>query len=491
MNPSIFSRAARFTDRTAISDEHGDHDYGRLLEAGRALASALAGGKPGRRVAFLAEPGLEWASTLWGVWLSGGVAVPLSSLHPVPELEYALENSDADVLIGSAGFEDRLRPLARKQGLEFLSWSAAAAGRQVELPAVDVAWPAMILYTSGTTSRPKGAVTTHRQIEAQIASLVNAWEYNSRDRLLHVLPLHHLHGILNALLCPLWVGAAVEMAPRFDAADVWRRIARGGITLFMAVPTVYVRLIAFWENAAPAAREEMSRAAGKLRLMVSGSAALPVGILEKWRRITGQTLLERYGMTEIGMALSNPLAGPRIPGAVGSPLPGVDLRLVGEDGGPVDPGVPGEIQVKAPSVFLEYWRNPAATAAAFTADGWFKTGDIAAAEEGVFRILGRDGVDIIKTGGYKISALEIEEVMRTHPGVEDCAVVGLADPEWGQVSAAAVTPKPGISLGPDELKTFLKAELAPYKIPKRYLLTATLPRNAMGKIVKKAVADMF
>jgi malonyl-CoA/methylmalonyl-CoA synthetase len=272
---------------------------------------------------------------------------------------------------------------------------------------------AMILYTSGTTSRPKGVVTTHANIAAQITSLVAAWEWSADDRIVLCLPLHHVHGILNVVCCALWSGAICEMLPRFNANVVWDRIASSGLTLFMAVPTIYVRLIAAWEAASPDRRVELSHTCTKLRLMVSGSAALPVSTLERWRQISGHTLLERYGMTEIGMALSNPLHGKRVPGSVGMPLPCVEVQLVAENGNPVPPGIAGEIEVRGPNVFMEYWDKPSATRDAFR-DGWFRTGDTAVVEKGVYRILGRTSIDILKTGGHTVSALEIEEVLRAH-----------------------------------------------------------------------------
>ena len=220
----------------------------------------------------------------------------------------------------------------------------------------------MILYTSGTTSRPKGVVTTHANIEAQIRSLVGAWGWTADDHILHVLPLHHVHGIVNVLLCALWAGATCEILPSFDERVVWERFVRGGLTLFMAVPTIYVKLIAAWEGADAQEQARMSQACRGLRLTVSGSAALPVSVFEKWRAISGHTMLERYGMTEIGMALSNPLVGERRPGSVGHPLPGVVARLVDETGGEISgEGIPGEIQIQGPGVFLEYWRKPEAT----------------------------------------------------------------------------------------------------------------------------------
>jgi malonyl-CoA/methylmalonyl-CoA synthetase len=349
----------------------------------------------------------------------------------------------------------------------------------------------LVLYTSGTTSQPKGAVLTHAALQAQVESLVEAWGWRADDRLLHVLPLNHTHGLVNALLCPLWSGAVSELAPGFDAAAVWARLASGEITVFMAVPTMYQRLIAAWEAAGPADRRGWADGARALRLTVSGSAALPVPVFERWRQISGQALLERYGMTEIGMALSNPLSGDRRPGTVGVPLPGVEVRVVAEDGGEAADGEPGEIVVRSPGAFREYWDRPAETAAAWLADGWFSTGDVAVRTDGVVRILGRRSVDIIKTGGEKVSALEIEDVLRTHPAVQDCAVVGLPDEEWGECVTAAVVPQAGAALALDDLRDWARARLAPAKLPRRLVVVADLPRSPLGKVSKPTLVRML
>jgi len=280
------------------------------------------------------------------------------------------------------------------------------------------------------------------------------------------------------------------MLPGFDADDVWGRIEGSDLTLFMAVPTIYAKLVAAWEKMSPDRQRSVSQACGILRLMVSGSAALPVPMFERWQEITGHTLLERYGMTEIGMALSNPLHGRRLPGHVGLPLPGVEVRRVDEAGEAVAADDAAEIEIRGPGVFLEYWRQPAATRAAFR-DDWFRTGDIAVVEEGSYRILGRRSVDIIKTGGFKVSALEIEAVLREHPAIRDCAVVGLADPEWGQRVGAAVILRAGALLPLEELRTWAKERLAAYKVPSRLLVLEALPQNAMGKVTKPALAEIF
>jgi malonyl-CoA/methylmalonyl-CoA synthetase len=287
-------------------------------------------------------------------------------------------------------------------------------------------------------------------------------------------------------LCALWSGAVCEMPRSFDAARVWHRFLEGGLTLFMAVPTIYVKLIAGYDAVSSDRQRAMRDCCRQFRLMVSGSAALPVSTFARWQEISGHALLERYGMTEIGMALSNPLRGERRPGTVGQPLPGVEVRLVTEDGAITREG-PGMIEVRGPGVFREYWQRPDATRGSFKGD-WFLTGDVAVLEDAYYRILGRNSIDIIKTGGYKISALEIEEVLRTHPDVSDCAVVGLEDAEWGERVCAAVV---GGTANAEELQSWLAERLAPYKLPRRWVRVDELPRNAMGKVTKPDVKRLF
>ena len=490
---SLIVRARQHGDRTAIVDSQGGFTYHELLDASSRVAGALLDNRADlaeERVAFLVTPGFPWVAVQWGIWRAGGVAVPLPLNSTRSELEYFIDDTRASTLILDADGKTLLAPIAGARGLRSWSCEAVLAQATAQLPEVASARRAMILYTSGTTSRPKGVVTTHANITAQITSLVEAWEWSSDDRIVLCLPLHHVHGIINVVSCALWSGATCEMLPRFDANGAWERIASGSVTLFMAVPTVYVRLIAAWEAASPERRAALSAACKKLRLMVSGSAALPVTTLERWNEITGHILLERYGMTEIGMALSNPYRGIRIPGSVGTPLPTVEIQLVGESGEPVALGAPGEIEVRGPSVFHEYWGKPEATANAFR-DGWFRTGDTAVVENGSYRILGRTSIDIIKTGGHKVSALEIEEALREHPAIVECAVVGVPDEEWGERVAAAVVLGGGDALDLPSLRAWGKDLLASYKLPSRLLLLDALPRNAMGKVMKPAVAGLF
>src|SRR5688500_15010631 len=355
-------------DRVAIISDGQRYTYDDLDDASRRVAGALLADNEDlnqTRVAFLVAPGFAYAAIQRGVWRAGGVAVPLAVSHPAAELEYVIRDASASVIVADAAFRDVVAPLARSARARFLPAEQAMRASPADgLPHLGSSRRALIIYTSGTTGRPKGVVTTHEIIGAQIASLVNAWGWSPSDHLLLVLPLHHVHGIINGLGCALAVRAVCEMPARFDTEAVWDRLASGEVTVFTAVPTIYHRLIASWDAAPPAERVRRSEGVRRLRLMMSGSAALPVQTLERWRDITGHTLLERYGMTEVGMALSNPLDGQRRPGSVGTPLPGVDVRVVDDEGMPVDEGSPGELEVRGPSVFREYWQRPEETAAA-------------------------------------------------------------------------------------------------------------------------------
>jgi malonyl-CoA/methylmalonyl-CoA synthetase len=492
-NLPLIARARQHGPRTCIVDQQGTFTYDDLLQASVQVASALLAGREDlreQRVAFLLTPGFSWVATQWGIWRAGGVAVPLPLNTPRPELEYLIDNTAASTLVFGTSTDTVIEAIAKTRGLRAISYHELAASPIVSPPQIAVERRAMILYTSGTTSRPKGVVTTYTNIAAQITSLVEAWEWSSDDRILLCLPLHHVHGIINVVGCALWSGASCDMLPRFDAAAVWDRIEAGRLTLFMAVPTVYARLIAAWEAAAPHRQALLRHACSSLRLMVSGSAALPVSTLQRWKQITGHTLLERYGMTEIGMALSNPLHGERVPGSVGTPLPGVEVQLMDDDGKPAAPGTPGAIEVRGPAVFAEYWANRDATREAFR-DGWFLTGDTAVVENGKYRILGRTNIDILKTGGHKVSALEIEEALRQHPAIAECSIIGLPDSEWGERVAAAVVLNENHTLDLQSLRTWGRELLAVHKLPSRLVILDALPRNAMGKVMKPALAPLF
>ena len=503
MSLPLFERARRRGERRAVEAPEGTFAYGDLVRTADAVAARLLDGRGDlaeARVCFLVPPGWGYVALQWGTWRAGGIAVPMAVSHPPAELAHVLDDARPELVVVHPELAGRITQVAAARGIpvrldtDLVPPKAdSATEAEVALPQLAPARACMMLYTSGTTGRPKGAVITHGNVQAQVESLSEAWAWSAEDRILLHLPLHHVHGIVNVLTTSLWNGATCEILPGFDPGAVWGRLASGELTLYMAVPTVYRRLIEAWESADGPTRAAWSEGARRCRLMVSGSAALPVPTLERWEAITGHRLLERYGMTEIGMALSNPLDGERRPGYVGRPLPGVQVRVVDDRDREVTPGTPGHVQVRGATVFARYWDRPEETAASFTADGWFRTGDQAVVEDGAYRILGRSSVDILKTGGEKISALEVEDVLRSHPAVLDCAVVGVPDAVWGDRVCAAVVPRVAgtASASAEELRAFARAHLAPYKVPKEIAIVAELPRNAMGKVTKPSVRALF
>ncbi|XP_026974751.1 malonate--CoA ligase ACSF3, mitochondrial isoform X3 [Sagmatias obliquidens] len=519
-----FRRALGFGDRIALVDQHGSHTYKDLYSRSLCLSREICRlrGCADRdlreeRVSLLCSNDVSFVVAQWATWMSGGIAVPLCRKHPQAQLEYFIRDSRSSVVLAGLEHVELLSPVVQKLGVPLLPLpptvyhGAAEDPGEGRLPEWD--WRdrgAMIIYTSGTTGRPKGVLSTHQNIRAMVTGLVRKWAWTKDDVILHVLPLHHVHGVVNKLLCPLWVGATCVMLPEFSAQLVWEKFLSSEtprINVFMAVPTIYSKLMDYYDKHFTHPHvQDFVRAVceEKVRLMVSGSAALPLPVLEKWKGITGHTLLERYGMTEIGMALSNPLTAARLPGSVGTPLPGVEVRIVSEnlqkDGYPyvvhaegneedtkVTPGFEekeGELLVRGPSVFREYWDKPEETKTAFTSDGWFKTGDTAVFKDGNYWIRGRTSVDIIKSGGYKVSALEVERLLLAHPSITDVAVIGVPDVTWGQRVTAVVTLREGHSLSHRELKEWASGVLAPYAVPSELLLVEEIPRNQMGKVNK-------
>lgn len=467
-------------DSTAVLDDSGAHSYASIARHAYGIAAAL-GDRSKSRVAILVSPGADFVASLVGAWLAGACVVVLSPLHPPAETSYFLADSHADAILVSP---DLAAGLATNElvRLDPKAIARATSFDASKLPSADA--DALQLYTSGTTGKPKGAVLSHANLDANTSALESAWGMTSEDRLLHVLPLHHTHGLVVALLTTLRARGVVHMLPAFDARRVWTEMEAASV--FMAVPTIYTKLLAAYDRASVDTQEKWMYHARTLRLATSGSAALPVGVATQWRQITGKIPLERYGMTEIGMALSNPLEGSeRKAGFVGKPLPSVDVKIAGDTN-------EGELWVRGPSVFHRYFEREEATRASFedAGDGglpWFKTGDtVSRAPDCTFKILGRSSVDILKSGGYKLSALEIEEVVRELEAVAEVAIVGVPDDEWGDRVVACVVPKPGYAseCTTENVRDFCKQKLAVYKVPKNVLVLDALPRNAMGKVVK-------
>ena len=491
----LVSVALANADKVAIIDDSGPTTYRQLVDRAERVSHALLGDDTDlneRRIAYLVDPSALWVVAQWGIARAGGICVPLLGRLPDAELAYILEDSGADVLVSDRTNQDRMAALADRMGIGFGVVEDMMIGDGVAvLPELSPDRGCIIMYTSGSTGKPKGVVWTQRSLMNQIDVLTKAWGWESDDVSLLVLPLHHVHGVVNVVTSTLLAGATCRIPSKFDADTIWHELVESDISVFMAVPTIYHRLIAAWDGAAPAEQSRRSEAAHGLRLMISGSAALPVSVLDRWREISGHTLLERYGMTELGMVLSNSLDGERVPGAVGRPLPTVDTRIVDDGGVELDAPASGHLQVRGPSVFREYWGRGEQTRDAFDED-WFITGDVVSIDEdGIYRILGRDSVDMIKTGGEKVSALEIEDLLREHDVISECAVVGIPDPEWGERVAAAVVIDDGAVLELAELRDWARDRMAPFKMPTLLMVVPELPRNAMGKVVKPSVVAAF
>lgn len=356
-------------------------------------------------------------------------------------------------------------------------------------------------------------VLSHKNLHVQTETLLTAWRWTEDDVILHTLPLHHIHGTVNALFCPLFIGATTVMLPKFSAKDVWSHFLGSHesdkISVFMAVPTIYAKLIEEFENSLSTRQEAVKTELQKyVRLMVSGSAPLPEPLYNKWLEISGHRLLERYGMTEIGMCLSNEYDSNREPGYVGLPLPGVSVRLANNEGDnyttllecsnengtckfdrKIEENVSGQLLVKGENVFREYYNKPEITRNEFLDEVWFKTGDLCeySVEKNKFKMLGRSSVDIIKSGGYKISALQIETQLLAHPGLKECVVVGVKDDTYGERIAAVVVPSEGTEITLESLKTFAADKMPKYCLPTLLKVVDSIPKNAMGKVNKKDI----
>jgi len=540
----IYRLAYQWPNKIAVIDKSGEHTYSSIFNSSIALSKILdksLHGEVQERVAILCPNDASYVIAQWASWMSGQIVVPLSPHHPSSMLTYFLNDSDSKVILTTSQFEDIVRPLAENLEQKYLlleehitlnfkplGKTSFEENEKVEMLSINsnindeqyFNSNAMIIYTSGSTGPPKGVLLTHKNLNSQINCLKIAWGWTNKDVILHALPLNHIHGIVNALMCPLYSGAKCVMLPKFNAADVWTWLLAVEqyygyrVNMFMGVPTMYVKLIENYEKT----YEKNDRmveyvkavCSQKIRLMVSGSAPLPSTLFNRWEQITGHKLLERYGMSEIGMALSNHLNGERKPGFVGQPLPGVNVRIIKDDMILVegndknvkivnppnldkDEGLIGNLQIKGENVFKEYWRKPESTKKEFTEDGWFKTGDTVEYVDDSFKILGRTSIDIIKTGGYKVSALFVETIMLQNKAIKDIAVVGLPDSTWGQRIGALIVmnEQNQNNIEPKKLKKELKswAEilLPAYSIPSVIKIVEEVPRNALGKVDKKSL----
>jgi malonyl-CoA/methylmalonyl-CoA synthetase len=499
MNQNLYSLfESRFpADRSQpllILDDGTDVTYADA-ESGSARYAALfasLGLVPGDRIAVQVEKSSEALLLYLGCLRAGLAYLPLNSAYQEGEIGYFLENAEPRAVVAQPRSLPWLEPLAQRLGIGHVftldehgrgtlaeaSRSMPSAFRTVERSGDDLA---AILYTSGTTGRSKGAMITHRNLASNALALHRAWGFRPGDVLIHMLPLFHVHGLFVASHCVLANGSAMRFHAKFDARRAIADFAHSSV--FMGVPTFYTRLLA-----EPALTQA---SCVKMRLFVSGSAPLLAETHEAFERRTGQRILERYGMTETGMLTSNPLTGDRRAGSVGPALEGTEVRVVDNEGKACGAGDNGHVLVKGASVFPGYWRMPGTNAEEFTADGFFRTGDMGSlSEDGYLTIAGRSK-DLIISGGYNVYPKEIELALDELPDVQESAVVGVPHPDFGEAVTAVVVPRRGARANEPEIIAALKGKLANFKIPKRVFFVQELPRNAMGKVQKNVLREKY
>jgi len=468
--------------------------YAELDESVNRTAGYLQGLglQPGDRVALQLSKSLEFILLHLATIRLGAICLPLNLAYPPDELKYFLEDSGAKLFFALESFKEKIQSIlpdlpdldqcifldpSNPEEFTSLLNDKNAVTIRPSRHTDDSNDTAVIIYTSGTTGRPKGAEITHGNLTSNLDALHEAWGWQADDILLHVLPIFHVHGLFVALHGALHAGATTLLMREFNAEKTLELLSSGACTVFMAVPTIHQRLLDF-----PATHQyDLS----KVRLITSGSDRLPDDAFAGFQQTFGYTLLERYGMTETGMNCSNPLHGERRIGSVGLPLPGVEIRIVNSETEVLlSDGEIGDVQLRGPNVFKGYWRQPDKTSASFSADGWFKTGDLGFREkDGYLTLCGRSK-DLIISGGLNIYPPEVERVLVEHSAVSACAVIGCPDREWGERVTAVVVLNKGESVSGEELIRFCRERLAPYKSPKSIIFRDDLPRNAMGKVQK-------
>lgn len=490
-------------ERTAVETDNGLSYSWRDLDRATAMMANLLDSldlPPASRIAVQVEKSVEAMVLYLATLRAGHVFLPLNTAYQSAEIEYFIGNAEPAVVVCSPKNHGWVSKIAFTAGTQYVfTLGEDRTGSLLERAAhhSDRHTPAVrqdddlaaILYTSGTTGRSKGAMLTHGNMRSNALTLREYWQWQPDDVLIHALPIFHVHGLFVAIHGALINGSKMIWLSKFDPKLAIAKFPEA--TVFMGVPTLYVRMLA---------EPSLTKAqAAHMRLFISGSAPLLIETFAEWQARTGHTILERYGMSETVMLTSNP-CGPdarhggateRRGGTVGFPLPGVTLRVMEDDGKAVAPGEIGGIQVKGPNVFKGYWRMPEKTAEEFTADGFFKTGDVGKVDErGYVTIVGRSK-DLIISGGYNVYPAEIEGYINDMPGVAESAVIGVPHPDFGEVGVAVIIAKPGATVEPDRVIAELKAKLANFKIPKRCEVVAELPRNTMGKVQKNLLREQY
>ena len=463
--------------------------FGDLLDAVERLAGVLVGQGvgPGDRVLAQVDKTPEAVALYIAALQVGGVYVPLNTAYTPPEVEYFIADAEPRLFVRSPSKTDSgalpantaMLTLSAEGGSLREAMAAASPCDAVVARRPDDL--AALVYTSGTTGRSKGAMLTHGNIRSNAQALRECWGWREDDVLLHALPLFHVHGLFIALHCALLGGTPIVFLPRFDAGEVLRWLPQS--TVLMGVPTFYARLL----NQPQLNRE---RCAG-VRLFISGSAPLTEAAFHAWEARTGHRILERYGMSETIINTSNPLDGERLAGTVGLPLPGVEVRVAGEDGAALPPGEVGMVEVRGDNVFKGYWRNPEKTAEEFRPDGFFTTGDLGVMDgAGRLAIVGRSK-DLIISGGYNVYPKEVETLIDAMDEVAESAVIGVPHPDFGEGVVAVVAASAGAAVSLEQVSAHLHGRLARFKQPKLIVQVPSLPRNSMGKVQKNRLREQF
>jgi malonyl-CoA/methylmalonyl-CoA synthetase len=476
--------------RVAMTLSHGDDwTYERLQEFSSRLAARLqaCGVEPGDRVLVQVDKSPEAVGVYLACLRIGGVFVPINTAYTDPEVDYFIEDAEPRLFVCREADEARVRQRIQNTAVRSLSADATGSlledlgdGRAESICPRAGDDLAAILYTSGTTGRSEGAMLSHRNLSLSAIMLIDAWGWRQDDVLLHALPIFHVHGLFVALHCALLTATRMIFLNSFNAAEMTARLPDA--TVMMGVPTFYTRML----NESTLTKETCAR----MRLFISGSAPLTEQTFAEWEVRTGHRILERYGMSETMMNTSNPLIGDRVPGTVGFPLPGVEVRVAVETGARLPAGEVGTLEVKGPNVFSGYWRMPEKTAAEFRADGFFITGDLASQDEtGRVTLVGR-AKDLVISGGYNVYPKEVESLLDEMPVVRESAVIGVPHADFGEAVVAVVVPLAD-EVTVDEVDAALSGQLARFKQPKRVCNINELPRNAMGKVQKKLLREQF
>jgi malonyl-CoA/methylmalonyl-CoA synthetase len=479
----VFRGAARFDGAPFIRTLPGRViTYGEAFDLAGRMANVLVGEgvAPGDRVAVQVEKSPEALILYLACVRAGAVFVPLNPAYTAAEVDYFIGDAGPKVFVQQTPSPPQGERVGERGAIRMLALSMLLKTNRPLSPALPPDGGegalAAILYTSGTTGKSKGAMLTHGNLASNAIALRDTWRWTRDDVLIHALPIFHTHGLFVATNVTLVSGASMILLPKFDADAIFAAMPQA--TTMMGVPTFYTRLLQ---------DKRLTREATKhMRLFVSGSAPLLAETHREWRERTGHAILERYGMTETNMNTSNLYDGERVPGSVGVPLPGTEIRIADPD---PETGV-GMIEVRGPNVFKGYWQQPEKTAESFR-DHWFVTGDLGRIDErGYLYIAGR-GKDLIITGGFNVYPKEIEDELDALPGVGESAVIGVPHPDFGEAVTAVMTARPGVQLSEKDILTGLKSRLANYKLPKRVLFVAELPRNTMGKVQKNVLRETY